>query len=130
MVQTTPRRVRSYGVDFQHPNRVDGSSSGNRPLEGSGKTLQVYFQLELGKNHLSLYYSSCAASDKRYQVRGRARIETVNYGRFRSKRLRPPMQHARIRSEPSPRLRPSLHPFLAPSHPPCLPCSLPEVPPS
>ena len=42
-----------YGVirvDFQHPNRIDGSSSGNRSREGSGKTLQAYFQVELGKN--------------------------------------------------------------------------------
>ena len=40
-------------VDFQHPNLSDGSSSGSRSREGSGKTLrQVYFQVELGKKYV------------------------------------------------------------------------------
>ena len=46
-----------YGViriDFQHPNLNDGSSSGSSSREGSEKTLQVGFQVELGKDYVVL----------------------------------------------------------------------------
>ena len=40
-------------ADLRHPNRGDGSSSGNRSRECSGKNLrQVYFQVELGRIHI------------------------------------------------------------------------------
>ena len=56
-------------VDFQHPNRGDGSSSGNRPLEGTGKTLrQVFFQVELEKVHICTTAVSRAASDTRQEA--------------------------------------------------------------
>ena len=50
----TPLRAELSELTFSIPNnRGDWSSSGNRSLEGSGKTLrQIYFQVELGRIHL------------------------------------------------------------------------------
>ena len=128
MVQTTPLRVPCV---WSHQSLLSASKSGRWleqrecSREGSGKTLRhVYFQVELGKINLSLYYSSCAASEHKRQGNTKQWSPTDDF-------FRKGYAHAaRIRSKPSPRLRPSLHPSLAPSHPPCLSRSLPEAPPS
>ena len=97
-------------VDFQHPNRGDGSSGSNRSAKASGKTVRhVYF---LVKNWVkSVLYSVLQA------IGGTATAKAV---------LRPCLLAASLRPSlaPSPFLPPPLPPSATPSHPPS-PCRRP-----
>ena len=103
-------------VDFQHPKRSDGSSS--------GKTLrQVYFQVGLGQiNYCTTAVVLQAISGTAIQSSGHLR--TIYFG------TATPMPHASGRSPRGGSVPLSIPPLLPPSHPHCLPRCLPAAPPS
>ena len=130
------------GVNFQHPNLGDGSSSGNRLRERSGNALR-YFQANLGK--IILVLQQLCASNKRHgntsslfssgkldkihfytavpQAITSLEISMAIYGRFLSERVRPCRTH-QVEAPRGGFLSLSIPPLLPPSLPPSLSSSV------